>query len=104
KGKPLNEMPKHMFNTTADWEVSDQFSSWARLNYRSKTSDYLSRTAMAKGKPAYTMVDVGVNYKPTQNVAIAAGVYNLLDKEIDTETYSYVLDGRRYNLGLTYSF
>ena len=38
------------------------------------------------------------------NVAIAAGVYNLLDKEIDTETYSYVLDGRRYNLGLTYSF
>lgn len=104
KGKPLNEMPKHMFNTTADWEVSDQFSSWARLNYRSKTSDYLSRTAMAKGKPAYTMVDVGVNYKPTQNVAIAAGVYNLLDKEVDTETYSYVLDGRRYNLGLTYSF
>ena len=104
KGKPLNEMPKHMFNTTADWEVSDQFSSWARVNYRSKTSDYLSRTAMAKGKPAYTMVDVGVNYKPTQNVAIAAGVYNLLDKEIDTETYSYVLDGRRYNLGLTYSF
>ena len=104
KGKPLNEMPKHMFNTTADWEVSDQFSSWARVNYRSKTSDYLSRTAMAKGKPAYTMLDVGVNYKPTQNVAIAAGVYNLLDKEIDTETYSYVLDGRRYNLGLTYSF
>ena len=50
------------------------------------------------------MLDVGVNYKPTQNVAIAAGVYNLLDKEIDTETYGYVLDGRRYNLGLTYSF
>ncbi|MDH0030567.1 MULTISPECIES: ligand-gated channel protein [unclassified Acinetobacter] len=104
KGKPLNEMPKHMFNTTADWEISDQFSSWGRVNYRSKTSDYLSRTAMAKGKPAYTLVDVGLNYKPTQNIAIAAGVYNLFDKEIDTETYSYVLDGRRYNLGVTYSF
>lgn len=104
KGKPLNEMPKHMFNTTADWEISDQFSSWGRVNYRSKTSDYLSRTAMAKGKPAYTLVDVGLNYKLTQNIAIAAGVYNLFDKEIDTETYSYVLDGRRYNLGVTYSF
>jgi len=23
KGKPLNEMPKHMFNTTADWEIID---------------------------------------------------------------------------------
>jgi len=104
KGKPLNEMPKHMFNTTADWEISDQFSSWGRVNYRSKTSDYLSRTAMAKGKPAYTMVDVGVNYKPTQNIAVAAGIYNLFDKEIDTATYNYVLDGRRYNLGVTYSF
>ncbi|ENX58824.1 MULTISPECIES: ligand-gated channel protein [Acinetobacter] len=104
KGKPLNEMPKHMFNTTADWEINDQFSSWGRINYRSKTSDYLSRTAMAKGKPAYTMVDVGVNYKPTQNIAVAAGIYNLFDKEIDTATYNYVLDGRRYNLGVTYSF
>ncbi|WP_017395768.1 ligand-gated channel protein [Acinetobacter haemolyticus] len=104
KGKPLNEMPKHMFNTTADWEINDQFSSWGRINYRSKTSDYLSRTTMEKGKPAYTMVDVGLNYKPTQNIAVAAGIYNLLDKEIDTATYNYVLDGRRYNLGVTYSF
>ncbi|ENX12290.1 hypothetical protein F895_03217 [Acinetobacter sp. CIP 64.2] len=104
KGKPLNEMPKHMFNTTADWEINDQFSSWGRVNYRSKTSDYLSRTAMAKGKPAYTMVDVGLNYKPTQNIAVAAGIYNLFDKEIDKDTYNYVLDGRRYNLGVTYSF
>ena len=104
KGKPLNEMPKHMFNTTVDWELNDQFDVWSRLNYRSKTSDYLSRTTMAKGKPAYTMVDVGVNYKPVQNIQVMAGVYNLLDKEIDTETYDYVLDGRRYNLGLIYTF
>lgn len=103
-GKPLNEMPKHMFNTTTDWEINDQFSSWGRVNYRSKTSDYLSRTTMAKGKPAYTMVDVGVNYKPTQNIAVAAGIYNLFDKKIDTATYNYVLDGRRYNLGMTYRF
>ncbi|MFW1951182.1 ligand-gated channel protein [Acinetobacter beijerinckii] len=104
KGKPLNEMPKHMFNTTGDWEINDQLSSWGRINYRSKTSDYLSRTAMAKGKPAYTMVDVGLNYKPTRNIAVAAGIYNLFDKEINKATYNYVLDGRRYNLGVTYSF
>ena len=50
------------------------------------------------------MVDVGVNYKPVQNIQVMAGVYNLLDKEIDTKTYDYVLDGRRYNLGLIYTF
>ncbi|TCM65185.1 outer membrane receptor for ferrienterochelin and colicins [Acinetobacter calcoaceticus] len=104
KGKPLNQMPTHMFNTTLDWEYDDQVSAWTRLNYRSKTSEYLSRTTMAQGKPAYAMVDVGMNYKATDQIQIAAGIYNLLDKEIDKASYDYVLDGRRYNLGLVYKF
>ena len=104
KGKPLNEMPKHMINATLDWDYDDQFSAWTRVNYKSKTSDYLSRTTMAKGKPAYTMLDLGVNYNATPQIKIAAGVYNLLDKEIDRDRYNYVLDGRRYNLGVVYSF
>lgn len=104
KGKPLNEMPKHMFNTTLDWDYDDQLSTWGRVNYRSKTSDYLSRTTMAKGKPSYSMLDVGVNYKATPQVKIAAGVYNILDKRIDMDSYNYVLDGRRYNLGVVYNF
>ncbi len=104
KGKPLNEMPKHMFNTTVDWQATDTVGTWTRVNYRSETSDYLSRTSMAKGKPAYTMVDVGLNYKPTDKIQVNAGVYNVFDKKIDTDTYNYILDGRRYNLGLTYKF
>ncbi|EPF70977.1 ligand-gated channel protein [Acinetobacter rudis] len=104
KGKPLNQMPEHMFNTTVDWEVNDQISTWSRLNFRSKTSEYLSRTSMSKGKPAYAMVDVGMNYRVSEQVQIAAGVYNLLDKEINQDTYDFVLDGRRYNLGMTYKF
>lgn len=104
KGKPLNKMPKHMFNTTIDWQATDTVGMWSRVNLRSKTSDYLSRDKMAEGKPAYAMLDVGLNYKPTDKVQVNAGVYNILDKQIDTDTYSYVLDGRRYNLGVTYKF
>lgn len=104
KGQPLNEMPKHMFNTTADWEVNDQLSAWSRFNFRSKTSDSLGRTTMSKGKPSYGMLDIGMNYHLSNNVQIAAGVYNVLDKKIEQTTYSYVLDGRRYNLGVTYNF
>nr|WP_174505364.1 ligand-gated channel protein [Acinetobacter sp. Marseille-Q1620] len=104
KGKPLNEMPKHMFNTTVDWDINDQISTWSRLNVRSKTSDYLSRVSMATGKPAYAMIDVGLNYKPTQNIQIGAGIYNLFDKKIDYSTYNYILDGRRYNLSVMYRF
>ena len=104
KGKPLNEMPKHMFNTTLDWQSTDITNMWARYNFRSKTSEYLSRTTMTDGKPAYGMIDVGLNVKPTDQIQINVGIYNLFDKRIDTDTYDYVLDGRRYNLGLTYKF
>lgn len=104
KGKPLNEMPKHMFNTTLDWQATDTVSMWSRLNVRSKTSDYLSRTSMETSKPAYSLVDMGVNYKPTDQIQLNAGIYNLFDKEIGTDTYNYVLDGRRYNLGIIYKF
>ncbi|MBI0393235.1 ligand-gated channel protein [Acinetobacter bereziniae] len=104
KGKPLNEMPKHMFNTTLDWQTNDQVGMWSRLNVRSKTSEYLSRTSMSNGKPAYAMVDIGLNYKPSKVLQFNAGIYNLFDKTIETTTYNYVLDGRRYNLGLIYKF
>ncbi len=104
KGQPLNEMPEHMFNTTLDWQVNDLVGMWSRLNFRSKTSEYLSRTSMAEGKPAYGLVDVGMNYKPMDKIQVAAGIYNLFDKDVDVATYNYVLDGRRYNLGIIYKF
>lgn len=104
KGQPLNEMPEHMFNTTLDWQMNDLVGMWSRLNFRSKTSEYLSRTSMAEGKPAYGLVDIGMNYKPTDKIQVAAGIYNLFDKDIDVATYNYVLDGRRYNLGFIYKF
>jgi len=104
KGQPLNEMPEHMFNTTLDWQTNDLVSMWGRLNFRSKTSEYLSRTSMAEAKPAYGLVDIGMNYKPTDKIQVAAGIYNLFDKDIDVASYNYVLDGRRYNLGIIYKF
>lgn len=94
KGKPLNEMPKHMFNSTLDWDINDQWSTWSRLNVRSKTSDYLSRVSMAKGKPAYSMIDMGMNFKATPSFQLGAGIYNLFDKKIDYTSYNYLLDGR----------
>lgn len=51
EGKPLNQMPRHMFNTTVDWQTTETVSLWSRVNFRSKTSDYLSRVKMAEGTP-----------------------------------------------------
>lgn len=103
-GKPLNKMPKHMVNTTLDWQATEDVGMWSRLNFRGKTSEYLSRTSMSQGTPSYTQVDIGLRYNATKNLLATAGIYNLLDKQIDYETYDTILDGRRYTVGLTYSF
>jgi len=103
-GKPLNKMPKHMFNTTLDWQATPDVGLWSRVNFRGKTSEYLSRTSMAQGKPSWTQVDIGLRYNAFKNLLVSAGIYNVLDKQIDYATYDTVLDGRRYTLGMTYSF
>ncbi|MFT3800374.1 MAG: ligand-gated channel protein [Burkholderiaceae bacterium] len=104
RGQPLNKMPRHMFNATADWKVSDPLSAWARMNFRGKTSDYLSRTTMTAGTPSFTFVDLGVNYRYSRNLRFGAGVYNLFDKRVDNTLYGAVYDGRRYWLSMTASF
>jgi outer membrane receptor for ferrienterochelin and colicins len=103
KGKPLNEMPKHMANATLDWKNSDRLASWARVNYRGSTSDYLGRTTLSKGTPSYTFVDVGATYALTKDLTLLAGVYNLFNKEVEYEAYRRTLDGRRYTVGLDWA-
>lgn len=103
-GQPLNEMPKHMFNTSLNWQTSEALASWLRLNYRGKTSDYLGRSSMSDGTPSYTFIDTGVSWQLTKQVQLSVGVYNLLDKRVDYDTYNRVLDGRRYTVGANIDF
>ena len=104
RGEPLNKMPKHMFNTTLDWQASDRLGTWTRLNYRSKTSEYLSRTSMAQSTPSYTLVDLGGTYDVNKNVKLLAGIYNVFNEQIEYDSYETVLDGRRYTVGVNLSF
>ncbi|MFC0225456.1 ligand-gated channel protein [Serratia aquatilis] len=104
KGKALNQMPKHMINTVLDWKATQDVSLWSRVNFRSETSEYLSRTSMAVSTPSYTFVDAGLSYQANKNLQVSGGVYNILDKRVDYENFNTTLDGRRYTLGMTYNF
>ncbi|MDR2334194.1 MAG: TonB-dependent receptor [Burkholderiaceae bacterium] len=99
KGKPLNNLPRHMLNVGADWSANSQLKFWGKARYKSKSID--GGTAQI---PAYTLVDVGVNYKVHQNVHLFGGLYNLLDKTVNTADYGKTLDGRRLYVGLTAEF
>ncbi|NLQ16464.1 ligand-gated channel protein [Marinomonas sp. M1K-6] len=103
-GEPLNRLPKHMANATLNWDVTPKFTSWTRINYRGESSEGLSRTSMVEALPSYTFVDTGISYNINSALSVYAGVYNLLDKKVDTETYEKVLDGRRYNAKVKMTF
>ncbi|WP_445375011.1 ligand-gated channel protein [Photorhabdus tasmaniensis] len=104
KGKALNKTPKHMANATLNWQTLPEMQTWTRVNFRGKTSDYLSRTRMDKGTPSYTFVDIGASYNLTKELRVLGGVYNVFDKRVTEENYGAQLDGRRYNIGITYDF
>lgn len=104
KGQPLNKMPKHMLNIGLDYDISDAWNTWADYNYRSKTSDYLSRTAMDNGTPSYGTFDAGVAFQASKNLSVTTGIYNIANKEITNSEYDVVLDGRRYTVGLNFKF
>ncbi|MFT0213301.1 ligand-gated channel protein [Pseudomonas sp. F1_0610] len=105
KGKPLNKMPRHMFNTTLDWTATDQLNTWVRVNYRGKDSEYLHRgKSIREQTPAHTFLDLGANYKISENFSVMGGIYNLGNKRLNTEKYERVLDGRRYQIGATVTF
>ncbi|WP_110686109.1 ligand-gated channel protein [Salinicola aestuarinus] len=104
KGEPLNRLPEHMANATLDWEPGGALSGWARVNYRGRTTEGLSRTSMTEELPSYTFVDTGVAYGLNEHVKLFGGIYNLFDKDVGFDDYEKVLDGRRYNAGVTVSF
>ncbi len=109
KGKPLNDIPEHMFNASLDWKASRAFNLWGQLNYRGKTS---GRTTNASGSatndfryPPYTFYNLGVVIKPRRDLRLNLGVYNLTNKKVTAEEgYAYVLDGRRFSTSLSVDF
>lgn len=105
KGKPLNQLPKHMFVLGADWRVNDQLSTWAKMTLRGKESQPTTTPSSSTNiAPSYTFVDLGGAYKVNKTATIYAGIYNLFDKQVTYDDYAYVEDGRRYWIGLGLQF
>ncbi len=100
EGKPLNDIPKSMFNAGLDWDVSDKIFLWTQLNYRGETSGSNNGVSTK----AYTFVDLGAVYKYDSRLEFAAGVYNLTNKNVIDDGNSSVLDGRRYSIAMNVKF
>lgn len=101
-GLPLNNVAKHMFNASLDWDLNDRFYLWTHFNYRGKTSGTGDASTV---RPSYSFVDAGILYRPKEGISLKAGVYNIANKEVTPEEgYASVLDGRRFIFSFTHNF
>lgn len=99
RGKPLNNLPRHMLSLGLDYAASDALQLWGRAKYKGKTlEDGDAQHA------AYTLVDVGARYSINSQVQIFGGLYNVFDREVNNADHGKTLDGRRVHVGVTAQF
>ena len=126
EGKPLSDTPEHAVNARLTWDISPQWNSWLRAEYRSErfrdpgTSASSRATKAQLGDyKAYTMLHLGTSYQITPAVTLNAAVYNLLNKDfidyrpyretptatpVYTSVYVNNMDGRRLWLSMNVDF
>ena len=100
KGERLNALPQHMVNLGLDWQANDRLSLWSKVKFKSETNEEASSDRV----PGYTIVDLGATYDFNDSIQGNFGIYNAFDKQITSEDYGSLLDGRRYFVGLTARF
>lgn len=106
KGAQLTNTPKHVANTSLNWQTTNALGLWLKAEYRGKRARFTSKYAnlanangsystsqsihdtLGKNLKAYTLFHLGGSYKATDALTFNATVYNLLDKDF--------VKGKRY--------
>lgn len=92
KNGPLSDTAKHMANATLRWDVNERYSVWLQGEYRGESrrfngdpSTYTGDTRTAYEAlgdlDAYTVFNLGGQYRVSKNIALNATIYNLFDKD-----------------------
>ena len=84
-GKTPPGVPEQSANLWLRWDAFERFQVRAGLRYVGRS---YSDTANTFRVPGYTVVDGGLSYAVTDNVAVDFRVYNLFDKDYATTTYN----------------
>ena len=83
-GDRIPGLPEHNVKLAADWNVLEQLSVGADVQYRSSQyyrGDEANENEQLDG---YSVVNLRAAYKPTQTVEVYARVANVFDKEYET--------------------
>jgi outer membrane receptor for ferrienterochelin and colicins len=105
EGQPLTQIPEHLLNLNARWQIHSALQSWVKLSYRGEESEPASlQSRNTVRAPSNMVTDFGGSWQATPNVRVMAGIYNVFDESFTYDEYGYVDDGRRYWLAADISF
>lgn len=123
--------PELRFNVNATYDISDELSVFAQLNYRGETENDLENSTRAKPLSddintldSVVYLDLSANYQVNDNLSLYVGVNNALDQEVDiipantaaasngtlkingtnTDPRAYDIIGRQYFAGVKIAF
>ncbi len=120
-GRPLRSSPKHMYNSTLDWQTTSKFNTYLqysgeidRFKQRYKTNNENYKDLYYKD---YSIWNLGASYKVDKNLTFNGRVNNLFDKDLMEydavdrvgttnyyEDYSNIGAGRNFWLSANYTF
>lgn len=96
-GKQLTRRPKHMANLGVAYQITEAIGTNVNLSYVGKRRDidYPRYVKM----PAYTLVNLGANYRLNDNVSLYANLNNVFNKKYEN-VLGYGQDGRNVYVGI----
>ncbi|WP_242683739.1 TonB-dependent receptor [Paenalcaligenes suwonensis] len=102
--RPVN-VPNRVANLWVDYDFHPQWTASAAVRHVSKVYGNVANTYYV---PAYTLLDLGVSYKLSSNLSVAARVRNVTNEKyaVGTNSISYYYAGapRTYELTLRAAF
>jgi len=105
KGKPLTQMPLHLFAASLDWQVNDQLKSWVTYEFRGKESQDTGLSSNTETQaPSYSMIDLGLQYHLSEHFILQAGIDNATDETFSFDEYGFVDASRTYWGSAEYRF
>lgn len=100
-GEELLRRPKHSANAGLKYQVTRKLDTSINLAYTGKRKD-IAYPNIAK-MPSYSLVNLGVAYKVTQNINLYVNLNNIFNKKYEN-VLGYGQDGRNIYLGLKGNF
>lgn len=102
EGLPLTRTPRHKASLRGDWQKTDNLSLWASITYNGE--EEVAGRDGAETYKAYTLADVGAQYRVNDRVTLDGQIRNLFDRQIDSADFNTVIDGRSLFLAVNAEF